>query len=278
MPKVDTIVVSIDRNDPVVAEANYIAVIGDVHGCLNELQALVAKLPPKTAVFLTGDLVDRGPNSNGVIDHCIGNNCYSVLGNHDEKALRYHRRGPGAMMTDTDFMMTTMVLKDRHYEYLERLPHVYRIDLGTRTRTITHAGFTWGSSNKNANGVIRTRYLKWKDTRWVMARCEAPDYEPPPDGVFWADIWAKNTREIDNRIIYGHEVAVDGLPRLDKTPEGYLVCVGVDTGCVFGHALTAYVEDIRTGKHWFESVDSKFDFVRDAWWCKKGSPTVLGYE
>ena len=43
--------------------------IGDVHGCLTELQALICRIAPKpddTLVFL-GDLVDKGPESPGVV-------------------------------------------------------------------------------------------------------------------------------------------------------------------------------------------------------------------
>ncbi len=62
-------------------------VIGDVHGCLEELSALVASLPLErhdTLVFL-GDYIDRGPDSKGVVDHL------TELSRHGEQDTVYLR-------------------------------------------------------------------------------------------------------------------------------------------------------------------------------------------
>lgn len=77
--------------------------IGDVHGCHAELTELLAALgyslrgddvtppPGRTAVFL-GDLVDRGPDSAGVLRLVMGmvrsGAALAVRGNHDEKLAR----------------------------------------------------------------------------------------------------------------------------------------------------------------------------------------------
>jgi serine/threonine protein phosphatase 1 len=47
--------------------------IGDVHGCAEELELLVRKLPltPDSTIVLLGDYIDRGPNSRGVIDFLL---------------------------------------------------------------------------------------------------------------------------------------------------------------------------------------------------------------
>lgn len=61
--------------------------IGDVHGCLKTLKALVAKLPKDQEIFFCGDLIDRGPNSAGVIDYVRSNKFKCVLGNHEKMML-----------------------------------------------------------------------------------------------------------------------------------------------------------------------------------------------
>ncbi len=58
-------------------------IIGDVHGCLKTLLALIAKLPKGAQIVFVGDLIDRGPDSRGVIDLVreMGYDC--VQGNHE---------------------------------------------------------------------------------------------------------------------------------------------------------------------------------------------------
>ncbi|MBJ7222818.1 MULTISPECIES: bis(5'-nucleosyl)-tetraphosphatase (symmetrical) ApaH [unclassified Brenneria] len=62
--------------------------IGDVHGCLVELKALLAQVsfnPEQDTVWLTGDLVARGPDSLQVLRfvRSLGASVRMVLGNHD---------------------------------------------------------------------------------------------------------------------------------------------------------------------------------------------------
>lgn len=58
-------------------------IIGDIHGCLTTLQALIAKAGPVDQIISVGDLIDRGPDSLGVIQYCIDNNIQVCLGNHE---------------------------------------------------------------------------------------------------------------------------------------------------------------------------------------------------
>lgn len=62
-------------------------VIGDIHGCLSTLQALIAKAGPVDQIVSVGDLIDRGSDSLGVVKYCIDNNIQVCLGNHEFMAL-----------------------------------------------------------------------------------------------------------------------------------------------------------------------------------------------
>lgn len=66
-------------------------VIGDIHGCLDELKELIQGIDrAKTRIILVGDLIDRGPESEGTIDFVRSNNIECVKGNHElmaEKCL-----------------------------------------------------------------------------------------------------------------------------------------------------------------------------------------------
>lgn len=71
-------------------------VVGDVHGCLEELERLLDACAPgsdDTMCFL-GDYVDRGPSSKGVVDRVLrlrneGTNCVFLKGNHEDMFLSY---------------------------------------------------------------------------------------------------------------------------------------------------------------------------------------------
>ena len=61
--------------------------VGDIHGCLSTLKALIAKAGPVSQIISVGDLIDRGEDSLGVIKYCIENNIQVCLGNHELLAL-----------------------------------------------------------------------------------------------------------------------------------------------------------------------------------------------
>ena len=58
-------------------------IIGDIHGCLSTLKALIAKAGQVDSIISVGDLLDRGEDSLGVIQYCIDNNIQVCLGNHE---------------------------------------------------------------------------------------------------------------------------------------------------------------------------------------------------
>ena len=84
--------------------APQVLAIGDVHGCLKALQAVVEAFEPTKSdvVVMLGDCIDRGPDSCGVIDFVIALsercNVVPLLGNHEEMLLAaVDRPGTAAM-------------------------------------------------------------------------------------------------------------------------------------------------------------------------------------
>jgi serine/threonine protein phosphatase 1 len=66
-------------------------VVGDVHGCLRELETLLDELDPSDddLVVFVGDLVRKGPDNHGVVDRVrSADNLVSIRGNNEEKILR----------------------------------------------------------------------------------------------------------------------------------------------------------------------------------------------
>lgn len=73
--------------------ADSFIVVGDIHGCLKSLEALMRELEPhadRTHVFL-GDYIDRGPDSYGVVEYLLefsrGHDCVFLRGNHEQMLI-----------------------------------------------------------------------------------------------------------------------------------------------------------------------------------------------
>src|SRR5581483_5683856 len=73
-----------------------VLVVGDLHNCYDEFRELLDQAdfsPDKDMIVAVGDLVDRGPKASSILNWFMGGKkagfAESVLGNHDEKYLRY---------------------------------------------------------------------------------------------------------------------------------------------------------------------------------------------
>lgn len=252
-------------------------VVGDIHGCVVEMAKLLdtVRPTPDDLLIFVGDLVDRGPASV-VVAETVRELCltrpktFCVLGNHEEKHIRYRRHmlkqrtNPGYK---NPMKMRRYALDDHNkmsddlLKWLAELPAVVGVDMAQDDlakrlnheprvpgiRLITHAGLVEGwLFNQPTKALIRNRYLiknadgKWEATgdNWVDNR-----YVRPEGSILWDEAWA------GPRVIYGHIVYDE--PRINND------CYGIDTGAVFGGRLTAYVETLATGDVELVSVDAE---------------------
>jgi serine/threonine protein phosphatase 1 len=70
-----------------------VTVIGDVHGCFETAKALVKTVlekHPDTRICFAGDLIDRGPNSRGLVQWVIDNDYDCVQGNHEQMMVDWN--------------------------------------------------------------------------------------------------------------------------------------------------------------------------------------------
>src|SRR4051812_40412851 len=69
--------------------------IGDIHGCHVEFAELLARLDltRDDRLVLLGDLINRGPDSNKVIELARENRAVALLGNHELRFLKHRRTG-----------------------------------------------------------------------------------------------------------------------------------------------------------------------------------------
>jgi polynucleotide kinase-phosphatase len=217
-------------------------IVGDVHGCRAELETLLTTLgwelvrdaagwpvdathpQGRTAVFV-GDLVDRGPDSPGVLRLVMGmvaaGHALCVPGNHEQKLLR-KLRGRDVQLTH-GLPETLRQLAAEPPEFTEQvatwidgLVSHYRLDRGRLV--VAHAGLKEQYQGR-ASGRVRSFCLYGETTG------ETDEYGLP---VRYP--WANDYRGAA-LVVYGH------TPTPKAEWVNHTICI--DTGCVFGGELTA---------------------------------------
>jgi protein phosphatase len=220
-------------------------IIGDVHGCADELEELLGTLgytvqwddtadgrqvqvspPPGRQAVFVGDLVDRGPRTPDVLRLVMAmvdaGTAHCVMGNHDLKFKRWLagrsvEMGHGLADSVRQMEAEPAAFRNDVYDFLGRLPDYLCLDGGRLT--IAHAGIeAWMIGN--ISDRIRSFCLYGDRTNG----------ERDAFGLSlrynWAALYAGNSV-----VVYGH------TPVTDATRVNNTICL--DTGCCFGGKLTA---------------------------------------
>lgn len=199
-------------------------VIGDVHGCLRELEELLELLQPNTTdtVVFCGDLVHKGPDSAGVVKRVMALRqevrwVTVVRGNHE----------------DTELRRRELPLNDAEWAFLKECPHWVAVPGGI----VVHAGISpkleallpaeeirtlSNSKRRLFDQMLRLRYTNGGGD-FVALNDVKPEHE------FWASRY-------DGRfghVWFGHE------PWRTELPRQFDYATGLDLGCVFGGYLAA---------------------------------------
>ncbi len=191
-------------------------VVGDIHGCYDELMALMEKvnLGEKDRVVSVGDLITKGPKSREVLQLFMTDPRFStVIGNHD-LALRRKWNGEDIELkpAQKETHKELRAEKDTYASFFNRVP--FTIDLDTHL--VVHAG-------------LRPNVELYSQTSGDMTRLRTlgPDRESE-EGTPWYHVYYG-----DKVVLFGHWPAPE--PRRGKK------AIGLDTGCVYGYNLTAYI-------------------------------------
>lgn len=191
-------------------------VVGDIHGCYDELMELLEKvgIGDDDRVFSVGDLITKGPKNKEVLDLFMTDARFStVIGNHD-LALRRKWNGeeielkPAQKETHKELKAE----KDAYVSFFNRMP--FMIDLGTHL--VVHAG-------------VRPNVELYSQTTSDMTQIRTLGANPESDeGTPWYHVYHG-----EKIILFGHWPAPE--PRRGRN------AIGLDTGCVYGYNLTAYI-------------------------------------
>ncbi len=218
-------------------------IIGDVHGCFDELQALLDRLgyrvtqtegpdgnafavshPEGRRLVFLGDLVDRGPKVADCLRlamDAVAGGAICVPGNHENKLLR-KLRGRNVQLTHglaesvAQLEAEPPAFSERVAEFIDGLVSHYVLDAGKLV--VAHAGMKAEMQNR-ASGVVRAFALYGETSG-----------ETDEFGLPVRHDWAADYRG-DALVVYGHTPVVEA-EWLNRT-----ICI--DTGCVFGGRLTA---------------------------------------
>jgi len=215
--------------------------VGDVQGCRVELEMLLerTRFDPAADVLLpVGDLVNRGPDSLGTLRLLKGLGARTVLGNHELHLLALAAGRRKARAQDTLSELLASPERDELLDWVRAAPFVRRIG---RT-LVVHAALhpSWTDPERELAGAdpltpsaaalfaARARYCD------ALGRTPERDDAPPgPPYRPWHELVEPARLGLDT-IVFGHWAA-----------QGLLVKPGfrgLDTGCVWGRALTAWIE------------------------------------
>jgi hypothetical protein len=207
-------------------------VIGDVHGCLDELTELVRRCGGRRGarVVLVGDLVAKGPDSAGVVQWAREEDVTAVLGNHDAHVLCL-RPGAEARRDDgksakADHVAVARDLGPKDWDWLAARPLWTRLEDGDEDEDDDGAGHLV----VHGGLVPGVPLAEQRREHLLNLRSFTADGEPSRrlDGVPWASRWRGPAH-----VVFGHD-ATRGLQR-------HPFATGLDTGCVYGRELTALV-------------------------------------
>ncbi|MFJ9586481.1 polynucleotide kinase-phosphatase [Streptomyces acidicola] len=228
-------------------------IIGDIHGCSSELESLLGKLgyvdgahpDGRTAVFV-GDLVDRGPDTPGVLRRVMSmvasGDALCVPGNHENKLGRWLK---GRKVQHTHGLAETVeqlekeddAFRTRVREFVDGLVSHYVLDGGRLV--VCHAGLP-EKYHGRTSGRVRSHAL-YGDTTGETDEFGLPVRYP----------WAEDYRG-RAAVVYGH-TPVPQATWLNNT-----ICL--DTGAVFGGKLTALrwpereLVDVPAERVWYEPM------------------------
>ena len=202
-------------------------IIGDVHGCRQELEALLARAAVcgDDRVYFVGDLIARGPDTLGVLDLVIELGAQSVRGNHEFKLLAWDeakKKGRPEVALGPSHAEVARTMRSRHWKLLRSLP--LWLDLPEHELRIVHAG------------LVPDLPIERQDPEVLMTVRGMTD-KGQPSKLRGSEPWARRYRGPPH-VVFGHHALM--------APQVHPWATGIDMGCVYGGFLAAMV--LREGQ------------------------------
>ncbi len=227
-------------------------IYGDIHGCLDEFKDLRKRIAPENddIEVSVGDILNKGPHSLATLRFVREHGILTVMGNNEEKMIKYYKK---FQKENTPFLKkitenekeTLIGMGPEDFKFLSRLPYFLKFD----TLTVVHGGIP--------NDLDLSKPLtKEAKKALTLYRFLDRNYRMIPYGdfehryVFWSDIYDGH----EGFVVFGHHPF--------EQPKISPHAIGIDTGCVYGGALTAIIYEMREKRvrlesYRFEQVPAK---------------------
>ena len=205
--------------------------IGDIHGCCAEFEALLEAVeftPRRDRLLLTGDAFTRGPDPLGVWRLIQATRPEMVLGNHETWLLPQLKAiaagGPPSALKQSpgDRLRDLVPHTEELVAWLEGLP----LAIDEPSFLLVHAGINpeTGLAGSTPNELVYIR-------TW------------PPTGGIKGPRWHDHIAPGNRPIIFGHDAPAGLVVKRPPgaAPDARPYLVGLDSACVFGGHLTAYL-------------------------------------
>jgi len=199
----------------------YYVIYGDIHGCLEEWEELRKLIPKNSFEISVGDILDKGPYPVEALRYAKKNKIFTIMGNHEYKHIRkYWGRN---VKLDEDQQRVYPKLKQEDFEFIESMPFFLKLN----RLTVVHAGITNRIylSNPPLNIMTLLLFLRDVDENEKFL----PLNHNNPNARYWADTYNGH----EGFVVAGH----NPFREVKKNKNS----IGIDTGCVYGNKLTAYV-------------------------------------
>lgn len=199
-------------------EKPQLLILGDIHGCIDELRALLAEVkfdPATWALVSVGDIVAKGPDSAACVRLLRELNAVGVRGNHEDNVLEaaLHLRESGEHVAIAQALSLDELAWLADLPLTLRLPHV-----GPHGVRIVHAGLLPG---------VRLAEQRFVDMLWMRDVKGGVGLKKPEDGSeAWGPLWSGS-----EHVVFGHDA--------QRFVQSHPFATGLDSGCCYGHKLTA---------------------------------------
>ncbi|MCZ6782744.1 MAG: metallophosphoesterase family protein [Proteobacteria bacterium] len=211
-------------------------VVGDIHGELEKLEELLAKLPLREGdrlVFL-GDYIDRGPDAHGVVERLVNLQrewpCVFLLGNHESMLLDFLGWTDDAYFGGDAFLMNGGDRTLASYGYFDREqpdPETFRLPNEHEDFLLSLKLYHREEAYLFVHAGLGEVQFKYDDVSYALRKSRVED-------LLWCRTHNEMPHKLGVTIVYGHTPSENLEVRWNPPFH-----IGIDTGAVFGGPLTA---------------------------------------
>ena len=216
-------------------------IVSDVHGCLDEVEALLHKVeysPDTTTVIFVGDLVAKGPKSSETIRWLMERPyLHSVRGNHEDNALLAVHKPSSKYAKKETYNFVKNLSRDE-LRFLQELP--VSISVPELQLLVVHAGL---DPSKFGHPVQAQAYSDLIRIRCIDQSGATSNKNPKDNELrLWGSSYVGPPL-----VVFGHDAK--------RKLQVHQWARGIDTGCVYGGSLSGLlIENTRDATGWIEKI------------------------